>query len=47
IKMKAIYGEPIYVPYNATEEELENYRLQVEGELKNLYQKLVTDFKKL
>lgn len=47
IKMKAIYGEPIYIPYNATDEELENYRLQVEGELKNLYQKLVTDFKKL
>ena len=47
IKMKAIYGEPIYIPYNATEEELENYRLQVENELKALHQKLVADFKKL
>ena len=47
IKMKAIYGEPIYVPYNATEEELENYRLQVESELKKLYANLTANFNKL
>ena len=45
--MKAIYGEPIYVPYNATEEELENYRLQVESELKKLYANLTANFNKL
>ena len=47
IKMKALYGNPIYIPFNATEDELENYRLKVENELKNLYDKLVNDFKKL
>lgn len=47
IKMKAIYGNPIYVPFNSSDEELEQYRLQVEEELKKLYLKLKTDFKKL
>ena len=44
IKMKAIYGEPIYVPSNSTDKELENCRLKVESELKRLYDKLKTDF---
>lgn len=47
IKMKAIYGEPIYIPQNTNDDELEKYRLQVENELKNLYKKLVTDFKNI
>lgn len=47
IKMKALYGNPIYIPYNATADELENYRLQVENELKTLHLKLKQDFKTL
>ena len=47
IKMKAIYGDPIYVPLNATDEELEGYRLKVENELKKLYANLTANFKNL
>lgn len=47
IKMKAIYGEPIYVPFDADETALENIRLKVEEELKRLYQKLKDEFKTL
>lgn len=47
IKMKAIYGDPIYVPLNATDEELEAYRLKVENELKKLYANLTANFKNL
>ncbi len=45
--MKALYGDPIFIPENATPEELEELRLKVEKELESLYSKLVRDFKKL
>lgn len=47
IKMKAIYGDPIFVPSDSSDEELEKIRLKVEEELKNLYDKLKTEFKSL
>ncbi len=47
IKMKAIYGEPVFVPENATAEDIENYRLKIENDLVELHQKLVNEFKTL
>lgn len=47
IKMKAIYGDPIFVPSDISDEEFEKYRLMVEEELKRLYNKLVSEFKTL
>ncbi len=47
IRMKALYGEPIFVPPELSEKETEDYRLKVEIELKNLYKKLVDEFKTL
>ena len=47
IKMKALYGEPISVPENASEDELEAVRQKVEDELLRLNKKLVDEFKQL
>ncbi len=47
IKMKALYGEPIYVPEDATDDDIEFYRKKVEDELNRLYDTLKTNFKKL
>ena len=47
IKMKAIYGEPIFITQNSRDEELEAYRQKVESELKNLNDNLIENFKTL
>ncbi len=47
IKMKAIYGNPIYVPIDSNDDEMEKIRQQVEDELFALHSKLVNDWKKL
>ena len=47
IKMKAIYGEPIYVPNDADDNQMEEIRLKVENELLRLNKLLIDDFKKL
>ena len=47
IRMKAIYGDPIFVPNDANDEVLEEIRLKVENELKRLHQKLIDEFKSL
>lgn len=47
IKMKALYGEPISVPSDISDDETEQYRLKVEEELKRLNQKLIDEFKTL
>lgn len=47
IKMKAIYGKPIVVPPDANDDKIEEIRLEVENELKRLYQKLKDEFKTL
>lgn len=36
VKAVALYGEPIYVPENATDEQMEEIRLQVENEIRRL-----------
>ena len=37
VKIIAVYGEPIYVPGDASDEDMEFYRKKVEDELHNLY----------
>lgn len=44
VKAVALYGEPIYVSENATEEQMEEARLQVEKEIKRLNEELAQNF---
>ena len=37
-KTIVVYGEPIYVPGDSTKEDVEQYRLKLENQLKDLYQ---------
>ena len=41
-----LYGEPIYVPEQLSDEEKEYYRLKVENDLKALYEDAKTNYKK-
>lgn len=47
VKCLNIFGDPIYVPENINEEEIEKYRKQVEDTLNNLYETAQRDYKKL
>ena len=47
IRMKALFGDPIYVPMDSSDEELENIRLKVESELHRLNDKLIEEYKTL
>ena len=45
-KTIVVYGDPIYVPAELTEEEAETYRLKVENSLKNIYEDAQANYKK-
>ncbi len=47
IRMINLYGEPIYVPFDASEDEIEFYRKKVEDELNSLYNRAKSEFKEL
>ncbi|GBF23585.1 hypothetical protein tpqmel_0989 [Candidatus Gastranaerophilus sp. (ex Termes propinquus)] len=47
IKMVILYGEPIYVKPDATEDEIEVHRKAIEDELNALYSRVKKDFKHL
>ncbi len=47
VKTIAVYGEPIYVPADATKEEIEEYRQKVEIALFDLYQYAQENFDEL
>lgn len=42
-----LYGDPIYVPRDAEDEDIETYRKQVQNALDELYKTAQTDYKKL
>ena len=41
-----VFGNPIEVPQNPTEEEVEKIRLKIENDLKELYEDLKKNYKK-
>jgi len=45
-KTIVVYGEPIYVPSELTDEEVEFYRLKVENQLNELYEDAQRNYKK-
>ena len=45
VKTVALYGEPIYVPSDCSKEDIENYRLQLENSLNDLYKQVQDNFK--
>ena len=47
VKTIAVYGEPIYVPADCSNEELEMYRQKVETALKDLYKYAQDNFNEL
>jgi len=47
IQMVALYGDPIHVKEDATDEEIEAYRQEVENNLNALYERVKKEFKTL